>query len=277
MKANKTFSNLGKSFWGTVKSVSQQIGYSKKGRVFVPNVEDLVKAFEDLNLDVNKIQRGEVNTDLCRNLISYFQYRAECLNNYVEPRLMNVERAKEEFNRLNKNFVGDCPLPMNKQKGDKKAHAYFTGIINMIISNNLHKMDCDFDPKKLTTVTKNGVPIRTLSRRVDGAFPSVVNPYAIWEIKEYYYTTTFGSRIADGVYETLLDGMELEELNSSEGIKIQHLFMIDSHTTWWLMGKSYLCRIIDMLHMGYIDEVLFGYEVVEKLPGILSNWQKDIK
>jgi hypothetical protein len=52
--------------------------------------------------------------------------------------------------------------------------------------------------------------------------------------------------------------------------------MIDSHTTWWLMGKSYLCRIIDMLHMGYIDEVLFGYEVVEKLPDISSNWQKNI-
>jgi len=28
----------------------------------------------------------------------------------------------------------------------------------------------------------------------------------------YYYTTTFGSRVEDGVYETLLDGMELEEL-----------------------------------------------------------------
>ena len=188
MKANKTFSNLGKSFWGTVRSVSQQIGYSKKGKVFVPNVEDLVKAFEDLNLDVNKIQKSDVQTELCLNLISYFEYRAECLNNYVEPRLMNVDRAKEEFNRLNKNFDGDCPLPMNKQKGDKKAPAYFTGIINMIISNNLNKMDCDFDPKKLTTITINGVPIRTLSRRVDGAFPSAVNPYAIWEIKEYYYS-----------------------------------------------------------------------------------------
>ena len=31
---------------------------------------------------------------------------------------------------------------------------------------------------------------------------------ALWEIKEYYYTTTFGSRVADGVYETLLDGLE---------------------------------------------------------------------
>lgn len=38
------------------------------------------------------------------------------------------------------------------------------------------------------------------------------------------------------------------------------------------MGRSYLCRIIDMLHMGYVDEVLFGYEVVERLPEIVKEW-----
>jgi len=50
-------------------------------------------------------------------------------------------------------------------------------------------------------------PLRTLARRVDGAFTDTVNPIAVWEIKEYYYTKTFGSRVADGIYETLLDGM----------------------------------------------------------------------
>jgi hypothetical protein len=64
---------------------------------------------------------------------------------------------------------------------------------------------------------------------VDGAFPSVVNPIAIWEIKGYYYTTTFGSRVADGVYETLLDGMELEELETAAQRKVQHVLFIDDH------------------------------------------------
>ena len=27
-----------------------------------------------------------------------------------------------------------------------------------------------------------------------------------------------------------------------------------------------------MLHMGYVDEVLFGYEVVERLPQIVRGW-----
>ncbi len=124
----------------------------------------------------------------------------------------------------------------------------------------------------LTTITVQDVPLRTLARRVDGAFPSAVNPVAVWEIKEYYYTTTFGSRVADGVYETLLDGMELEELREHEKIDVKHYLMVDAHYTWWDCGKSYLCRIIDMLHMGYVDEVLFGREVVAEMPRIVKEW-----
>ena len=66
------------------------------------------------------------------------------------------------------------------------------------------------------------MPVRTLARRVDGAFPSSINPVAIWEVKEYYYTTTFGSRVADGIYESLLDGLELEELKEHENIEVKH-------------------------------------------------------
>lgn len=163
---------------------------------------------------------------------------------------------------------------MNKQRGRKKAPAYFTGIINMLIEAHARGLPCDYDPRELTTVTKNGMPLRTLSRRIDGAFPGAVNPIAVWEIKEYYYTTTFGSRVADGVYETLLDGMELEELHTSEGRKVLHYLFVDAHYTWWKCGRSYLCRILDMLHMGYVDEVLFGDEVLERLPDIVSQWTK---
>jgi len=114
--------------------------------------------------------------------------------------------------------------------------------------------------------------LRTLARRIDGAFPSIINPIAVWEIKEYYYTTTFGSRVADGVYESLLDGMEIEEMREREGVHVKHYLFVDAHYTWWECGKSYLCRLIDMLHMGYVDEILFGSEVVDELPRIVGEW-----
>jgi hypothetical protein len=121
------------------------------------------------------------------------------------------------------------------------------------------------------------MPLRTLSRRVDGAFPEVVNPIAIWEVKEYYSTKTFGSRVADGVYETLLDGIELEELEVAAGRKVQHVLFVDDEFTWWQCGRSYLCRILDMLHMGYVDEVIFGREVLIRLPEIARGWVSSLK
>jgi len=277
MEANPKFSNLPKSFWATVKSVSQKVGYTVRGKgiVKVPTIKEIEKAFITLNLDSKKIIDNGQETDLAKQLIEYYSYRAEILNSYVEPRLMDAERAKREFHTLYDSLSPSCPIPMNKQKGEKRAPAFLTAIINMLVEKNCGGLECDYDPRQLTTITANGTPLRTLSRRVDGAFPSIVNPKAIWEIKEYYYTTTFGSRVADGVYETLLDGMELEELYEHENIKVLHYLMIDAHYTWWVCGKSYLCRIIDMIQMGYVHDVLFGYEVIERLPDIVKSWRKD--
>lgn len=294
MQPNPKFSNMPKSFWATVRTISQQIGYTVRLRGIsqakIPTIEEINQAFIALSLEPSAVIKDDKPTQLTTDLIEYYKYRADVLNNFVEPRLMDAvllkdkqgnplnqenpqpERAKEVFLELRQRLNPTCPLPMNKQKGEKKAEAYFTGIINMLIEENKGDAVCNYDPRELTTITLNDSPLRTLARRVDGAFPQAINPVAIWEIKEYYYTTTFGSRVADGVYETLLDGMELEELHEHENIKVHHYLMIDSHYTWWVCGKSYLCRIIDMLNMGYVDEVLFGYEVVERLPTLVKEW-----
>lgn len=107
---------------------------------------------------------------------------------------------------------------------------------------------------------------------MDGAYPSIVDPVAVWEVKEYYGTRTFGSRVADGVYETMLDGYEFEELAEHERREIKHYLIVDDYFTWWDCGRSYLCRIVDMLHMGLVDEVLFGREVLSRWPEIVKSW-----
>jgi hypothetical protein len=190
---------------------------------------------------------------------------------------MDVSEAKQLHDELHTELVPSCPLPMNKQKGDKKAPAYLTCIVNMIVEANADGLPCDYDPRGLTTVTRDAEPLRTLARRVDGAFPGIVNPVAVWEIKEYYHTTTFGSRVADGVYETLLDGMELQELREHEGIDVKHYLAIDAHYTWWTCGRSYLCRMVDMLHMGYVDEILVGREVPDRLPDLVKGWVSAVR
>lgn len=295
MRPKRAFIGLPKQFWANVRTISQAVGYTVKqkrqagikgqaGPIKVPTLAEIKSSLESIGLNSRHLLLGtDKATDLGKQVLDYYEYRADVLNRVVEPLLMHGEQARLLFEELQRTLHAAAPVPMNKQSGAMKRPAYFTGIINMLIHANIGQVPCNFNPQELTTVTRNKEPFRTLARRVDGAFPGPVDPIAVWEIKEYYYTTTFGSRVADGVYETLLDGMELEELDAAlrelGKLKhriphIEHLLMVDAHFTWWVKGRSYLCRIIDMLHMGYVDEVLFGKEVVSRLPKIAKAWAR---
>jgi hypothetical protein len=255
-----------------VRTLTEQIGYSRDGVVIAQSASEIRTALVKLGLSEDLAFDGLLPSAFGESLIEYFAYRAKVLNTKVKRHLMTAEEAKKRFQKRFDKYKPNCPIPSNKQKGDKSGPAYMTGLVNMLIEKHLGGRDCNYNPQKLTTITRDGLPVRTLARRVDGAFPGTLNPVAIWEIKEYYYTSTFGSRIADGVYESLLDGMELEELRVEKGIDVKHYLMVDGRDAWWDDGKSYLCRLIDMLHMGHADEVLFGKEVETRLPKIVPTW-----
>ena len=278
LRADSRFERQPKSFWADVRTIGELVGYSTRnqGTVRVPTTDEVKRSYGEAGLQVRHLFHHGSTTEAGDRLFEYLEHRAQVLNQYVEPRLMDLDQARNEFEILKDRLAPTCPLPMNKQKGPKRAPAYLTGIVNMLVEAHSAGHSCDYDPRRLTKVTRDGAPLRTLSRRVDGAFPSVVDPVAIWEIKEYYHTTTFGSRVADGVYETLLDGMELEDLEEAEGIKVRHYLFVDSHYTWWRCGRSYLCRMVDMVHMGYVDEVCFGYETIERLPALVVDWGAEL-
>ena len=279
MKPDPRFLYQPREFWAHVRLLSQAIGYTdrKTKMILVPSATKIRDAMTRLGHSWTHLyERDGSPTEFGKLLGDYFAHRAKSLNDFVEPRLMDAERARAEFERLRSDLSPSCPLPMNKQKGDKRSHAYLTCIVNMLVESQIGDRSCDYDPRELTSFSRGGVPLRTLARRVDGAFPCARNPVAVWEIKEYYYTTTFGSRIADGVYETLLDGLELEEANEHAGVHCHHTLFVDAYHTWWVMGKSYLCRLIDVLNMGLVSELIFGYEVVERLPALVEEWIAEI-
>jgi hypothetical protein len=274
MKADARFRGLGKDFWAHVRSLSQTVGYTDRstGTIKVPTFAKILEGMEDLELSSDHLKHEDEPSDYAKTLIAYFQYRADVLNNQVQHDLLTAEQAEKMFDRLYARIKPKLPLTMNKQKGEKAKPAYLTGMVNMLIEENAEGITFDHDPRRLTTIVRNGMPLRTFARRVDGTFPSTVNPIALWEIKEYYYTTTFGSRVADGVYETLLDGLEMEELFDHEHLKVEHVLIVDAHYTWWKCGRAYLCRMIDMLNMGYVDDIIFGKEVETALPPLVKSW-----
>lgn len=163
---------------------------------------------------------------------------------------------------------------MNRQKGEKRHEAYLAALVGMLAEEALGAANLVNDAKSLAILTDKGKLQGIFSRRFDGAVPDTINPAAIWEVKEYYGTTTFGSRVADGVYETLLDGFEIQQFENEYDRQIAHYLFVDDRFTWWEKGKSYLCRLIDMLHTGHVDEVFFGRQVTSEWPTTLAELRK---
>jgi hypothetical protein len=262
-------------FWALVKLVSQLLKYSERSKKGTPgglkryDSGDVADALLRRNLDPSSLGK-EID-----DLVKYVHARADLLEK-VEPYLMDRKTAAALFEEIRKRV--DPPeflLSMNKQKKEKRHYAYLACIVSMLTYETLmEKYDrAPFNPNPRAPLTfaRDGVPLRTLFRWMDGAYPDVNEPHATWEIKEYYGTTTFGSRVADGVYETALDGYELNDLRD-EGIEVEHYLFLDDRYTWWANGRPYLCRIVDMLHAGLLDAAFFGREVVDEWPTVVSGW-----
>ena len=182
MKPDQRFLNQPMHFWANVRTISQRVGYTARGtrQIRAPDLAAIVKALGDLGLGTAHVvnQTGK-STSLGSSLLAYFAYRADALKQFVEPRLMDAQQAARAFARVRKGTKSKLPVPMNKQRGDKKKPAYLTAIVNMLIDANVKGFPCNYDPRELTTFTHRGAPLRTLARRIDGAFPSAVNPIAV--------------------------------------------------------------------------------------------------
>jgi hypothetical protein len=270
-------------FWALIRYISERRGYSK-------NNEILTFTFDEIASTLNNNNIIATDADI-EKAHQYLLFRAGMLNTHFKSMLMDAATAEAEFLKLKPLHDENhylCKLPLNKQKGDKKQIAFFTAIINILAEKTLRESVCenshnqglpfDDDPRQLVYILDGGRRLQgSSSRRFDGAFPNVINPIAIWEIKEYYYATTFGSRIADGVFETQLDGYEFKQIEDMYGHHIDHIFFFDAYHTWWNQGKSYLCRIFDALHMGLVDEVIVGKEVLTRWPELLCSYADRIK
>ena len=281
MQPSERFKNLDLEFWANIKLLNQRLGYTERKSkenpspgFMIPTKEQIIETFSSERLNVSRLVQNDTLTEFGELILEYMRYRGDILINHVEPNLMNKDQARQLFNRIKAELNPSCPLPMNKQSGEKRDFAFLTGLVNMLIEANKENFNCDYDPRELTAITVDDFPVRTLSRRIDGAFPGIKDPRAIWEIKEYYYTTTFGSRVADGVYETQLDGWELWEAKTNLRREIKHYLVVDDYYTWWTCGRSYLCRLIDSMHMGLVTEVIFGREVINRIPALVNEWKE---
>lgn len=83
-------------------------------------------AFEALELrdDVLRQANGEP-APLASELMEYRQYWADLLNDHVRRKLMDVDEARQVFSALKAKLRPTRPVPMNKQKGEKRGGAFW--------------------------------------------------------------------------------------------------------------------------------------------------------
>ncbi|WP_371031293.1 hypothetical protein [Pseudoclavibacter sp. JSM 162008] len=304
MQADPRFRGQGISFWAYVRTITEALGSSvpRSGVISAFSIGDMQRALTKLERAIEPLGTPAHPSPLGAVLLDYFEYRADVLNNKVRHDLLVTEQAAELFDRVvnvtgavvdstssrrlkteagyveeptSVNYrVGNSivPVPMNKQKGLMRQPSFLTGIVNLVIARELEGRPCDYDPRRLPVIDHDGTLYAAMSRRMDGSMPSTVNPLAMWEIKEYYYTTTFGSKISDAVYITALDGYERAEIEQTTQNNIEHLIIVDAFDTWWTKGKSYLCRMVDLVNMGKVDHLICGRETVEELPRLAQGW-----
>lgn len=276
MKAFHEFRNMVPEFWALVKFTSQELKYTE-------TTTGLVRSYsEEEIIDLLDAREYQVNYSLVQSVAEYSRLRASLLNDSVRCNLMTIGEVRTVFESLrtihtSENYL--CKIPMNKQKGDKRHEAYLTAIVNILTERTLReaglfsgtKCFVDDPTRYLYAINGKGYLVGAASRRMDGAYPDTINPKLVWEIKEYYGTTSFGSRVADGVYETQLDGYEIADISRRSGNSILHALIVDDYFTWWTKGKSYLCRLVDILNEGLVDEVIIGREVLTRWPEVLRS------
>lgn len=283
MKPDSRFLGRSMRFWAHAKFLSEQLGYTQRQPKGTPKRKSaadgaLPEVSQARSYTVPEARdlllRSTLSADdhLVVDVVEYLNWRACLLNRIVYPLLMNREQAALAYVQL-KAKTGSARDPsMNRQTGDKKHPAYLASMVALVAESVLGSAGFIDDAQRLSVVTRNNILEGIFSRRFDGATPDTKDPKAVWEIKEYYNDKSFGSRVAGGVYETLLDGYEVEGARKELNTEIKHFLFIDARDAWWTRGKSYLCRMIDMLHTGHVDQIFFGREVLTEWETALRNF-----
>ena len=182
--------------------------------------------------------------------------------------LLRTEKKALDFCKKEGFKVGSTRTRTRSHHQSSKALiAAVSGIASCACANA--GIEVNIDPQRRAVwFSENGLHVS--ARNLDGAIPSVNNPLAIWEIKEYWGKTKGGSKMSDAVYECHLVGLELRMFEASYDNSIEHIVFVDGKEQW-AYRKSDLLRFIDLNQQGLINHLIVGSEVESEWPKIVEK------
>lgn len=197
-------------------------------------------------------------SQLVKPLVDYLAMRVR-LSDALLNDMRTEDEARKDFARLSAAKVRRYGTQMaGHHQSSKVLVATVEAVTNEVCSS--HGLTANVNPQKRAVRIANDY-LWVSPRRLDGAFPSLINPYAIWEIKEYWGKTSGGSKMSDAIYECQLVGTELRAFEDKHGIHIEHFVLIDGYDQW-RARRADLRRAVDLLYSGLIDELIVGRHVI---------------
>lgn len=182
--------------------------------------------------------------------------------------LLRTEEEARRFCKGRKFMVGSTVTANSSHHQSSKALiAAVSGIADKACKTA--KTTVNLDPQRRAVWLSEG-GMHASARNLDGAIPSLENPIAIWEIKEYWGKTKGGSKMSDAVYECHLVGLELRIFESTNDLSIDHIVFVDGKEQWG-HRRSDLLRLIDINQQGLVDHLFVGREVETEWPTLAAK------
>ena len=148
MIADDAWRNQSQVFWNYVRVISENLGYSRSGKVLRHGEKDIRRALINLNLST------DINVTIGQ-LVQYFHFRADLIETTIATYLQTPNEARTLFeevvaryttsvtSRFNQNGHENARVytvkngvpaiaPYNKQKGHKREIDYLTAVSNIL-------------------------------------------------------------------------------------------------------------------------------------------------
>ncbi|WP_143531873.1 DUF7687 domain-containing protein [Saccharothrix sp. ALI-22-I] len=203
---------------------------------------------------------------LVKPLAEYLSLRAE-LSSDLLGLMRSEEEAKEDFAAISTKQLQSYGTQMAHHQSSKALVATVEAITIEICAR--HGKTVNVNPQRRASAVADD-HLWVSPRRLDGAFPGLSNPQALWEIKEYWGKTSGGSKMSDAIYECQLVGTELRAFEALHGVKIKHYALLDGRHQW-SARISDLRRAVDLLYSGLLDELIVGREVLTTWPKVVEE------
>ncbi|MGC5342937.1 DUF7687 domain-containing protein [Streptomyces sp. DT171] len=256
-------------FWHVVRMLADQSATKRGKYALAIEPHEIMSILRSVGTPAAEgmIRYLENHNGILDSLSAYWGKRRAVADSLLAA-MRTEEQAKADYATVSDQVLQSYGV---KLKGYHKSSKALVNTVDAIVYRECRKtgVSVDTNPQSRAALVSDE-HIWVSPRRLDGAIPDLLNPVAIWEIKEYWGKTNGGSKMSDAIYELHLVGLELRMFEDEFNVHVNHYAIIDGKDQW-NSRKSDLRRAVDLLYSGILDELVVGGEVLTEWPRIVSE------